>query len=334
MPRPRLRPMAPDLQLLLQASGQPDIKQFALAHGLSEDTVRSWDKRGQVPPRKMWAFKVHYAKEIDALSAHQTVPPNAPFPLEEAGLPAREVRSSVASYDKGTADVAVVQLAERVAPWKLPLEAPPIGQAPPALPDRAPAGAGKDQPEPPKGVSSGGAISPTLTRAALLRDRGAGAVQPLLLSLPLGLEGGQSGDYELIPMHMRSASAGPGVVTKKDEPDQLNLAGQMAFSFEWLRRNLGHTTGQLTTIEVRGDSMSTTLLDGDTIMIDEGVDAIDVDGIYVLDMYGRRLVKRVQHLFDGTLVLISDNPCYQRENIPRDRARDVQVVGRMVWPRV
>lgn len=114
----------------------------------------------------------------------------------------------------------------------------------------------------------------------------------------------------------------------------MDLAGDLAFSFDWLRQNLGHTSGNLSSIKVRGDSMATTLLDGETIMIDHSVNRVEVDGIYVIEFYGRRLIKRVQHLFDGTLVLISDNAIYARESIPRDQARDVRVIGRMVWPRV
>lgn len=170
--------------------------------------------------------------------------------------------------------------------------------------------------------------------AALLRSRDAGAVLPLVLSLPEGELGGPCEDYEVIPKHMRPAMAGGGTLADAPAGDTVNLIGEMAFSFEWMKRNLGHTSGQLTSIQVRGDSMSSTLLDGETIVIDEAVEGIEVDGIYVLDVYGRRLVKRVQHLVDGTLVLISDNPSYQRETIPRDRARDVRVIGRMVWPRV
>lgn len=167
----------------------------------------------------------------------------------------------------------------------------------------------------------------------LLRSRGATAVLPLVLSIPAGAQGSERRDYEVIPKHVRHAAAGTGKVAEPLQ-DQLNLAGEMAFSFEWLRRNLGHTSGRLTSIEIRGDSMASTLLDGDTILIDEGVQGVDVDGIYVFDLYGRRLVKRLQQLHDGTLLLISDNPNYQRESVPRDRARDVQVIGRMVWPRV
>jgi phage repressor protein C with HTH and peptisase S24 domain/DNA-binding XRE family transcriptional regulator len=167
----------------------------------------------------------------------------------------------------------------------------------------------------------------------LLRDRTAGAVRPLVLSMPIRELGGPSREFELVPRHLRPAAAG-NAPAGADAADQVDLVGNMAFSFEWLRANMGHTSGHITSIRVRGDSMATTLLDGDEIIIDEGVSAIDVDGIYVLDVYGRRLVKRVQHLVDGTLVLISDNPSYQRETIPRDLARNVRVIGRMVWPRV
>lgn len=174
---------------------------------------------------------------------------------------------------------------------------------------------------------------PEMTVRALLPHSGPTAVRPLVLSLPLGDGGGQKLSYQVIPKHMRPASAGyGGGVASPDQP--MDLAGDLAFTFEWLRRNLGHTSGHLASVQVRGDSMASTLLDGETIMIDQSAERVDVDGIYVLELYGRRVVKRVQHLYDGTLVLISDNQSYQRETIPRDRARDVRVIGRMVWPRV
>ena len=43
---------------------------------------------------------------------------------------------------------------------------------------------------------------------------------------------------------------------------------------------------------------------------------------------------RLAALLDpGTMALISDNPAYQRETVTRSMARDVLVLGRMVWPR-
>jgi phage repressor protein C with HTH and peptisase S24 domain len=44
-----------------------------------------------------------------------------------------------------------------------------------------------------------------------------------------------------------------------------------------------------------------------------------------------RLVKRVQRKFDGSLILISDNNRYQPEEIAPDAAREIRVVGRVIW---
>lgn len=178
------------------------------------------------------------------------------------------------------------------------------------------------------------------TNDGLLRSAGAllpaeqgAALQPLVLRLLLGGESGAVG-YHVVPRRVVPASAGRGVAASTRDLRQVDLAGDMAFTADWLRHNLGHTSGALCSVKVQGDSMSGTLLDGETILVDQGVSQVDVDGIYVLEIYGRQLVKRVQRLFDGSLVLISDNEQYQREQIPRDQARDVVVVGRMVYPRV
>ena len=54
-------------------------------------------------------------------------------------------------------------------------------------------------------------------------------------------------------------------------------------------------------------------------------------GIYVIEARGERIVKRVQRKFDGSLILISDNAKYQPETIPAELAKEVNVVGRVVW---
>lgn len=172
---------------------------------------------------------------------------------------------------------------------------------------------------------------------ALMGWNGAEAVRPLVLTVPLGDGGGHETrvEYQVIPRRSRPAAAGALAGQQSGvSADEFDLAGEIAFSFDWLRKNMGQTVGQLSLVQVEGTSMAPVLMDGDTIMIDEGVNAVGADAIYVLDIHGRRLVKRVQHLVDGTLILISDNPAYQPEKLPRDVARNVRVVGRMVWPRI
>ncbi|HTW71412.1 MAG TPA: S24 family peptidase, partial [Acetobacteraceae bacterium] len=54
-------------------------------------------------------------------------------------------------------------------------------------------------------------------------------------------------------------------------------------------------------------------------------------GVYVLEIGGERLVKRVQRKLDGSLVLISDNEAYHPDQVSGDMLRDVTVIGRVVW---
>lgn len=182
-------------------------------------------------------------------------------------------------------------------------------------------------------TQTGGPSGQRLALGALLPSEQGVALQPLVLQLMLGDQSGEV-NYHVIPRRVLPASAGPGLSADAALRDQVDLAGDMAFTSDWLRRNLGHTSGSICSVQVRGDSMAGTLLDGETILVDQGVAEVDVDGIYVLEIYGRQLVKRVQRLVDGSLVLISDNAQYAREQIPRDTARDVRVVGRMVYPRM
>lgn len=152
----------------------------------------------------------------------------------------------------------------------------------------------------------------------------------MVLSLDLR-EAGQQLDYEVIPTLCGGAN---GPDSGASGPLQIDRAGDVALTYEWLQRHLGHTTGQLASVRVMGDSMQPTLLDGDTIVIDRGVRELSVDAIYVVHMLGQRLVKRVQRKFDGSVVIISDNTAYERETVPRARVGEIEVLGRMVWPRV
>lgn len=169
---------------------------------------------------------------------------------------------------------------------------------------------------------------------ALLPVEGADEGWPLVLTLSLG-NAGRKRTYDVIPKLMGAASAGSeGGGIGAGSTLQLDRVGDLAMSYEWLRRNMNHTKGPLASVQVDGDSMAPTLLDGETIVIDRGVCEVRVDGIYVIVMRGNRLVKRLQRKFDQSLVVISDNSAYERETIPRGWESEIEVLGRMVWPRV
>lgn len=123
-------------------------------------------------------------------------------------------------------------------------------------------------------------------------------------------------------------------VIPKLAAEELDPAGDFAFSREWLRRHLGHTSGRLATLQVRGDAMQPTLHDGDTVIVDTGVQRVEASGLYVIALRGDRQVRRVQRLLDDSLLLISDNPAYGKETVPVARAKALEVVGLIVWPRL
>ena len=77
--------------------------------------------------------------------------------------------------------------------------------------------------------------------------------------------------------------------------------------------------------------MVPSIRDGDLLLIDATVNRFRGFGVYVLEIAGERLVKRVQPKLDGTLALISDNAAYETEHIPPAQASDIRVVGRVIW---
>ena len=77
--------------------------------------------------------------------------------------------------------------------------------------------------------------------------------------------------------------------------------------------------------------MTPTIRDGNTLLIDTTDRTFRNFGIYVLEINGQRLVKRVQRKHDGSLVLISDNTAYQPDTVDKAAADDVTVIGRVVW---
>lgn len=169
---------------------------------------------------------------------------------------------------------------------------------------------------------------------ALLPISSASESRPLVLTIKGG-SAGATKDYEVIPHFTAEASAGKAVARQGPVNQELDQAGDMAFSSDWLRDNLGHTSGQLASVRVRGDSMAPTLADGETIMIDTAVRRVDVSGIYVIEAHGDRLVKRIDRKLDNSLVIISDNKAYPPEVVPAGMLGDIRVVGRMVgrWQR-
>ena len=119
---------------------------------------------------------------------------------------------------------------------------------------------------------------------------------------------GQSFDPDTIsiPLYDVSASCGGGTFVESPE----SILRNIRVSKEFLRRYAPTANPKaLHIISVSGDSMSPTMEDGDSVIVDTSDRMIKTDGLYVLQMNGSLFVKRIQILPAGVRI-ISDNSHY------------------------
>lgn len=133
-----------------------------------------------------------------------------------------------------------------------------------------------------------------------------------------------------IPILAVRASAGGGLAAL---PEDLATSGGMSVTQHFLR-HIGITNPRNAQIAwAEGDSMAPTIEDGDMMVIDRGIDRLINGKIYVFVVGGLVVVKRLQLLIDGSLVLSPDNPNprYTSETISADRRDDLTIEGRVAW---
>lgn len=152
-----------------------------------------------------------------------------------------------------------------------------------------------------------------------LRPEGGGGVREH--EMP-GLE-----EFVLLPSRDSVAAAG----ASPEVPVDRRGAHYMAFRNDWVREEIGIDPAAIGLERAVGDSMAPTINDGDLLLLDTGQRAFALFGIYVLEIDGERLVKRVQRKLDGSLVLISDNTDYERDVVPAGRVEHLRAIGRVVW---
>ncbi|WP_142849786.1 S24 family peptidase [Telmatospirillum sp. J64-1] len=133
-------------------------------------------------------------------------------------------------------------------------------------------------------------------------------------------------EYVLVPRYDVRASAGHGAVIHSEQ-----VVDHLAFKAEWVRRQLRVNPSYLLLIEAMGDSMEETISDGDLLLVNTQEPRIKDNAIYALSVNGDLIVKRVQRRLDGTLLVKSDNPRYEPEELPPHLAGQLRVIGQVVW---
>ena len=132
--------------------------------------------------------------------------------------------------------------------------------------------------------------------------------------------------FILVPHYEVHASAGNGSLVHSEQ-----IVDYLAFKADWVRNTLGVAQKDLALISVKGDSMEPVLSNEDLILIDMRKNRVEDNAIYVLQLDGTLLVKRIQRKLDGSLHVMSDNPRYEAEIVKAERAPELHVLGRVVW---
>jgi len=132
--------------------------------------------------------------------------------------------------------------------------------------------------------------------------------------------------FSLVPFYQDiAAGAGPGPQIF----DEGNV-GQLAFSRSWLWYEMNLRGKDLAVIRCKGDSMTPTLNDGDALLLALGPQPFAEGSVYVIKVDGNLMVKRVRVTAAG-VTLISDNPDYPPQDIPKDQLNALEIIGRVVW---
>lgn len=84
-------------------------------------------------------------------------------------------------------------------------------------------------------------------------------------------------------------------------------------------------------IYVHGDSMSPTLNDGDTVLIDTERTSVRDDRVFAVAYAGQLYIKRLFSLPGGGLELRSDNPRHPNREVSGHDLDSLQVLGEMIW---
>lgn len=131
--------------------------------------------------------------------------------------------------------------------------------------------------------------------------------------------------YIQVPRYEIAASAGGGTIVQSEQ-----IVDHLAFKGSWLKNQLGLSPANVAVISVFGDSMEPYLADGDLILIDTSIDRVKNDSVYVLQYGESLLVKRLQIMRDGSVIVKSDNERYEPETFRGDSINQLRVVGRLV----
>jgi phage repressor protein C with HTH and peptisase S24 domain len=134
-------------------------------------------------------------------------------------------------------------------------------------------------------------------------------------------------DFVLVPRYNIESSAGGGFVIHSEQ-----IVDHLAFKSSWVSKELGTDPKYLLLIHSVGDSMEPTFRSGDLLLVDRNKARVKGDGIYLINFDNGLIVKRLEWMMDGTVVIRGDNTSVSREQkITAIEMEKLHILGRVVW---
>ena len=133
-------------------------------------------------------------------------------------------------------------------------------------------------------------------------------------------------DFIMVPRYDVQASAGYGSIINSEQ-----LVDYLAFKKEWVHNNLRAEAPNLALITADGDSMEPTIKNRDLLLIDLCQTRVKKDFIYILRWDDLLIAKRLQWMYDGSLLVRSDNPAYKEQIVTEESLENFQVLGQVIW---
>jgi len=129
--------------------------------------------------------------------------------------------------------------------------------------------------------------------------------------------------FDYVPMAETQLSAGGGAFVLSEE-----IVGYYAFRKSWLSR-VASSTKNLVLMRVLGDSMSPTIQEDDTVLIDIGKKSIKEGMIYAIRFDSTVMIKRLTFRPGGKILIISDN---RQEYEPYEaEMKDLHIIGQIIF---
>ena len=134
-------------------------------------------------------------------------------------------------------------------------------------------------------------------------------------------------DFVLVPRYNIESSMVGGSVIHSDQ-----IVDHLAFKASWVSKELRTDAKNLLLIHSIGDSMEPTFRSGDLLLVDRNKARVKGDGIYLINFDDGLIVKRLEWMMDGTVVIRGDNTSVSREQkLTAIEMEKLHLLGRVVW---